>query len=434
MTFQCPECPHAAPSKRSLGSHIRWNHPDYDALSGSVEGVDYVTCKMCGFRGKMLVQHLPLHGISQAEYADQFPGSPTHATKTLEAFSASHPKKTFPLGPVSIPRCSVCGDCFTEDPVAPCLECQERRANPKWEGLLEGRDYVSCHVCGFRARSLGPHLQQKHPEIYRDYERLYPGARVLCETVRNKRIARGKSRKGVPQTEEWKRKQPDQKRHLTREEFAPYAMADGTIDHWKMAEGLKIGQPIIERGLLAHGLKRTDYYAKNRTKACVANLSGVDFEPFKLKNGKVAVAKAVKGLKLNARTVQNECKRRGLQVAFRCVAQELCLDVVSTALGGLPYVQEWGDARFKNSKTGGRYRYDGSFLDRKLLVEFHGKQHYQFPNHRTADPAEHAETLRRDKEKTDLAAEHGYRLLTLLEDDPWEDLAFVRGKLAPLGL
>lgn len=36
--------------------------------------------------------------------------------------------------------------------------------------------------------------------------------------------------------------------------------------------------------------------------------------------------------------------------------------------------------RFVNPPTGHRFRFDGYFPDVGLIVEFHGHQHYTFPN------------------------------------------------------
>jgi len=112
------------------------------------------------------------------------------------------------------------------------------------------------------------------------------------------------------------------------------------------------------------------------------------------------------------------------------VGQAICLETISQALGGAPYETEWSDARFVNPKTGGRLRFDGYFPSQHLVVEFHGAQHFQWPNHLGMDEETFCEMRERDRIKENLI--HGdpvLRYFLVREDEPYADPAYLRGRL-----
>jgi len=216
-------------------------------------------------------------------------------------------------------------------------------------------------------------------------------------------------------------------------DLAPYIGTDGNLDHHAAAKGLGVGLPIIRRCAEELGVPRTRRYSIGRSDYKKVILAPADLEPFKLKNGKVAVGKAAQVLGYNHLTILKNCVLLGLPVAHRAISQELFLDTVSQALGGVDYVQEWNPPGFTNQKTGGRFRFDGWFQSHNLLAEFHGIAHYTFPNpyHRTLE--DYDRSLERDRVKQRMT-QGLYRLLVVRQDESWDDVGYVRGKLAQLGL
>ena len=128
-------------------------------------------------------------------------------------------------------------------------------------------------------------------------------------------------------------------------------------------------------------------------------------------------------------TIRRECTKHGLPISHTAVLQAICLETLSGVFGGLAYETEWNDHRFVNPETGRRLRFDGYFPSLALLVEFHGYQHWAFPNiyHETAEKFQAAQY--RDSLKVDLARADGLKLLVVREDEPYADPAYLRGRL-----
>ncbi len=56
--------------------------------------------------------------------------------------------------------------------------------NKKYQNLKEGKDYISCVICNFKARQLASHLS-KHNLTPTKYKEKY-NAPTICETLSNK--------------------------------------------------------------------------------------------------------------------------------------------------------------------------------------------------------------------------------------------------------
>ena len=120
------------------------------------------------------------------------------------------------------------------------------------------------------------------------------------------------------------------------------------------------------------------------------------------------------------------------------VSQRKCLDAVREALGGAPYQEEWKSWSFTNPLTGHRFRFDGYYASIGLVVEFQGIFHYRFPNPWMKDESYRSEwekLVERDRiKKQMIQTTPGLTYLEILEDEPFMDIQYLRGRLMGLGV
>lgn len=95
----CPVCGLACKGVKGLASHFR--HADDEAhrahldqedvckWEGLTEEVDYTTCRVCGFRGASLFNHLKLHKITAQEYKDTYGVVSLMCSKSMQKKSAN---------------------------------------------------------------------------------------------------------------------------------------------------------------------------------------------------------------------------------------------------------------------------------------------------------------------------------------------------------
>jgi hypothetical protein len=87
-----------------------------------------------------------------------------------------------------------------------------------WQGLTDPTDYVTCQVCGYRAKNLISHVQNAHPELVGCYKDAFPGSHLVslhsplreCHTRLN----------------------------LSRQDLEPYLDSKGRVEVAKAADGL----------------------------------------------------------------------------------------------------------------------------------------------------------------------------------------------------
>jgi hypothetical protein len=285
-----------------------------------------------------------------------------------------------------------------------CGKCRKesdaREEAERWAGKSEPDDFVTCKACGYRAENLTSHLQSVHEELLGgEYQRKYPGSLInaLHSGVRDKTLVRGAKR-----PEGFGAKVSSGKRK-TRFKHTPEARA-------KMSASQKeVGRRIfLEREQLL---------------------------PFQLKNGKVSIARASVGLDLYTNVIRRECVRLGLPYHRLSVNQDRFLGLVSKLLGA-PFLPEWTSPEFVNPKTNRKFKFDGFFPEEKLLAEFHGYQHYTFPNRfHKSEEAAFEEMRERDAEKKRQVAARGeYRYLEVRDDEAWFDESFLTEKLLSVGI
>jgi predicted transcriptional regulator len=415
-----------------------------DQFNGLVEGVDYVRCRICGKKAVSLTRHLVKeHNTPAVRYRELYgAGALVFGSVSKEKRGASRRGKSHRKVGKRLANCPNCGESnevpYRTSPFTKCLKCKgeeiQKALKEKWDGKSELHDYVTCLECGHKSESLASHIQRSHPELSKKYRDKYPGASITAKSFRSKLSAQSK---GKPKTEIWKKKfqvyAESQIIRLTLKDLTPYIESDGTVDHHSAVKGLGVGIMPMKRNIQELGLRCTRKYSLTRSDYKKFTLRPEDFDPYRLKNGKVAICKAVTGLGHCHTTLQKICIQLGLPIAHRAISQELFLDAVSRALGGLAYEQEWNPPGFLNPKTGGRLRYDGYFPDHNLLAEFQGWQHTVFPSTHIKNLNQFRALQERDKLKERLTV-GVYLYLVVHYNDPWEDLNFLQDRLNTLGL
>jgi hypothetical protein len=167
-------------------------------------------------------------------------------------------------------------------------------------------------------------------------------------------------------------------------------------------------------------------------------ITAEQLKPYRLgenHDGKLVLAHAMAGLGHVYAVIKRECDRLGIPAFTNRVQQTLCLDAVSKALGGAAYEQEWRSRSFCNPVSGHMFRYDGYFPTMKLLVEFHGYQHWTFPNIYNRSRAEFDAMVERDRQKVLQVREEGsLHLLVLREDEPYTIPAYIIERLIDEGV
>jgi Zn ribbon nucleic-acid-binding protein len=377
-----------------------------------------------------------------------------------------------------------------------CPGCRTADDASRWDGMVEDLDYVVCRECGHRAENLTSHVQNAHPELVGRYHTVHGSSPMVAErsSVRDKTSLRGRTlsdetrgrmsanagrwnagltketdarvaassekmrgrvswSKGLTKETDarlqgtaekvraWMRAHPEHgAKHaaaLTPEDFEPYLDEKGRVDRRAAEEGLALSWRTLFTYMADLGLATSDVHIKARAEADTIRLDRDDLLRFTLGNGKVSIGAAMSGLGRSFSVIKRECERHGLETFHRRIRQTLCLEAVSKVLGGVPFVQEWKSWLFKNDRTGHRFRFDGYYASVNLIVEFHGHQHYTFPNAFMLDESYRPvweESCWRDEEKIRLATEAGIHYLIIREDEPYTDAAYLAGRLVGLGV
>lgn len=394
--------------------------------------------------------------------------------------------------------CTECGEvvtvsAFTSAAVVVCPSCVQAKEDARWEGLSEPEDYVTCRECGHRAVILTSHFQNAHPSYREDHpeapivalnaktrdKTALRGKKLSAETRAKMSENAGRWNKGLTkedhpslarQAAKMREKVPwnrgltatgpaadprlsgmieklktyigenrpwhnGLRADLTLDDFAPVLDAEGRVDRQKAKDLLGFSWNTVAKYMETYGLEVSDVNVQARAEAQTIRLTEEDLDPYRLKNGKVSIGAAAKGLGRYVEVVRREVKRLGLPVARGRVKQGLCLQAVSEALGGVTWEEEWKDRRFTNPKTGWRYRYDGYFREVGLVVEFHGHQHFVYPNAFHKTEADYLALRERDRHKADLIrSAEGLIYFMVRYDEPFTDASYLRGRLVGAGV
>ena len=433
--MECPICGFKVANLRGLASHFRHNpdtHPDYKVWSanrkweGKSEPHDYVTCRECGFKGTTLATHLRTHGLTADQYRekhgqDALIRCEAVTNKRKGAISKARKKYAAKYDGIKQITCQSCGVLFDDHKLSSattCSKCKEAQAESRWEGLSEPEDYVTCLDCGYRGVSLSSHLQHS----CFGYRERHPDALIEALTSKNKTKLIG-----VVRTQEFKDKVREAKSlNLTAKDFEPFLEDDGTVDHRKAMEVLGVSDRVISIYIKKSGLQLTEKYLANKLRT-IDPIPKEVIESCLFKNGKVSLSRLVKKTGYAWITCKKQCIEQGYKTS-KHEKQYVCMETLSEALG-LPCEMEWSDPAFTNPKTGRRFKYDGFFPDIGLVVEFHGHQHFEFPNAFQRKPEQlekWLEMMDRDKAKRDHITNSEYSYLEIRFDEPYDDVEYLK--------
>jgi len=503
MPFLCSVCDFEVVNKRGLASHFRHNkdtHPPYKEYqvslkwSGKVEGVDFIKCLECGYRGKALAPHLKAHGLTGAEYrAKHGKHLPLRCEKSsqirIAAIKKSRSSKCY--GGKKSVLCVDCGVSYEVHKLARATRCSSCKEQAQWGGKVANEDYVVCLDCGHKAENLTSHYMSVHP----DYRERHPDALIVAlgSVMRDKAYLRGRTlseetkqkmrdnagrwNKGLTKEDHpsimaisekclgrdswsrgltmdqderlqrtsesllaWNREndrdwESSLKKNYLLSDFDLYMEKDGSLDHVRAMEGLGTSFVTLKKYATELGLVFTNKYVEERYEQQIVRLPKKAFQPFLTNTGRVDHYKAKEVLVVGWETLRREMKRHGLKINRVLIKQYLCLDAVSEALGGIPYMEEWQHKDFINPDTNYRYRYDGYFKEIGLVVEFHGHQHYEYPNAFHKSEEQHKAMVERDNQKQAYIENAPHLVyLCVRADEPYDDIGYLKGRLFQMGL
>lgn len=178
--MDCPICGFAVANARGLAAHFRHQaatHPDYNEWvddrrwEGKQEGEEFVRCLECGHRADTLARHLKAaHGMTADAYRAK------HGASVLIRSRALTTKRSQAIADAGQDRTGfklvVCPSCSTPVEVHKhagslhdfrCDACKKVAENVRWAGKVEGVDFVTCRLCGWRGLNLTGHLMSAHP-------------------------------------------------------------------------------------------------------------------------------------------------------------------------------------------------------------------------------------------------------------------------------
>lgn len=126
---------------------------------------------------------------------------------------------------------------------------EEQQASFWLEGLDEGADYVTCQICGFKAKSLSSHIRT-HDVDWVGYARKFPGSSLWSERTTEHRSAR---------LRETHARLGFESRHLT-----PFTDENGLLVVAAAAKGLGVAQDTVRRYAKALGIVTRNRLAEQK--------------------------------------------------------------------------------------------------------------------------------------------------------------------------
>lgn len=151
----------------------------------SQENIDFVECKVCGFKGQTLNSHLAKHGMTAEEYHQKFPGVRIACELMMkrqgESVSRAWQQKPKVEKPKTEYSCPYCGGKFN---YACNLQLHLKKETIIFINGKEGEDFVVCKICGLRAESLESHLRMSHQMSMVAYQQSHGGKTISDRTKR----------------------------------------------------------------------------------------------------------------------------------------------------------------------------------------------------------------------------------------------------------
>jgi hypothetical protein len=343
------------------------------------------------------------------------------------------------------------------------ISYEEFQEEALWSGKVEGQDFVRCLECGHRSRTLARHLKAVHGITAEQYRgRHGKGVEIRSQSLTQRRSqaqrdAHAERGSGAGDTKVSFCTQCGHIQEVSKfacDEFVVCAMCQykAKESHWEAlsepddyvscwVRGCSYrAESLVSHIQNAHPElvgRYLDVYPEGhicslgcdlRVASNKLNLTKRDLSPFMDEKGRVQVSLACVSLGVAQPTVNFYCKQLGLPTRNRLAFQKEVLDRCAEVLQE-SYVWEWSHPKIFNSETGYRFYFDGYFEKAGLVVEVHGKQHFEFVPywHKTRDKFE--ERLRRDQVKRGRVLNLGLRYVMFRWDEPFRLPGYVRGRL-----
>ena len=395
---RCPECKQADLDASDLS---KWE--------GKSEPEDYVTCQVCGHRAENLTSHVSSeHRELVGRYESIHPNS-----KLIALSSKIH-------GP-SVLR----GRTLSDEVKA------KMSASAGWNrGLTKETDA--------RVANAAEAMKGRIPWSKGFTKESHPSLQSISEKLSQLRGPERYWSNGL-------------KADLSKVDFTPFIDETGAVDRKSMSETLGISGVTITKYMEAIGLRISTKYVDARVERDIQSgrffrmsqksaeqttirLTPEQLEPYRLKNGKVMLGKAMTGLGHVYAVIKRECDRLEIPTHTWLVKQSICLDAIAKALGEVAYEAEWRSRKFMSSK-GGFFRFDGYYPSHNLVCEFHGYQHYFFPSIYIQKEELYFALQERDRIKENLIhSDPTLRYFLVREDEPYADPEYLRGRLIDEGI
>jgi len=342
----------------------------------------------------------------------------------------------------------------------------------RWVHREEDEEYIVCRECGLKAVTLARHLKAAHGFTADEYRAKHGDVLIRSKALTRKRAEASRNRRGGFGKGEKKSilcPSCGDSREVSKF-FGPLHDArcsecrevEELVDEISRWEGKSEPEDYVECRLCgyrteenlnshlqnAHPKETAEDYlgkfpgsylntpgsgARKAGEALRYHFTEEDLEPYKDEKGRVQVAMAAEHLDCSYQTALRYCRELGLPTRNRLATQKRVLDLIAEILGE-PYAWEWWHPEIRNPATGYHLYYDGRFEHSNLVVEYHGKQHFKYIEYWHKTEAEFERRQKLDAHKAARAKAVGLRLLVIRYDEPYDDPAYLRGRLVELGV
>lgn len=131
----CPVCGLRCEGEKGLATHFRHQaedppHQEWLARreaakwEGLTEGLDYVTCRVCGFRGAALNGHLRTHGLTAINYRDRYPEAPLRSRALYLSRSEKAVQFRYDFTPADLLKHADSKGCVVVEEVCQAHQCR----------------------------------------------------------------------------------------------------------------------------------------------------------------------------------------------------------------------------------------------------------------------------------------------------------------------
>ena len=236
----CPFCNENL-SERALAYHFESRlatHPPFLVWNNEIrykdlaEGVDYVRCQICGWLAPSLMTHIKsTHKLDVKVYKTQYGTSVICETKRKT--QGDQLKKSRSTWEDVYFTCKCGKRCrgrhiAIKDQDLRCRKCKDaEKQQRKFDGKIEGSDYVKCLECDYKGVSLNSHLNKCHD----GYRERHPQFQLRAECFETGEIL------------------------LTKAQLEPFLDQNRKVIQAKAAEFLKLDVHTIRRNCRILGLK-----------------------------------------------------------------------------------------------------------------------------------------------------------------------------------